>query len=338
MDTTIAIVVATIAFAICSFAAPIGETLGLIDRPDGRRKLHARATPLVGGLAIALPVAGAALWQAATTEFWPLQATLGLVVLAFMLLGMADDRHHISPAWRLALALAICIAAMTAVPGLRVDYLRFSFVYRVFLLDAWSTFFTLLCLIGLVNALNMADGKNGLLSGLGLFWTAMLAIKAPAHVQPLLLALGAALAVVFAFNVAGRVFLGDSGSYALGALFGFLAIHVHDARADWLPSDRVALWFFVPVIDCLRLMATRIVLGKSPFSSDRNHLHHILDDAMPWKFGLALYLGLSIAPALAAEALPRLALLWAMIAFGVYFALIALLPRIGQASRGPAGA
>ena len=338
MDYTVAIIVGLVAFVICHLAGPIGEALRLIDRPDGRRKLHARATPLVGGLAIAVPVRGAAIWQAAVTEFSPLHATFGVLVFAFMLLGMADDRHHISPAWRLAVALAICVGVMTAVPGLRVDYLRFSFIYRVFLLDAWSTFFTLLCLIGLVNALNMADGKNGLLTGLGLFLTAMLGAKAPAHVVPLLLALGAALAVVFAFNLTGRVFLGDSGSYALGALFGFLAIHVHDARADWLPSDSIALWFLIPVIDCLRLMATRILLGKSPFSSDRNHLHHVLEDAMPWRVGLVVYLTLSIAPALAAEIAPRYTLLWAMIALGIYVGLIALLPRVARTSRRPSDA
>lgn len=333
MNLTATVLAAAFAFAACYFGDAIGRRLGLIDAPDGRRKLHARATPLVGGIAVALPVSGMAFWLGASTEFEPLFATIGVVTMAFMILGLADDRHHMPPAWRLVISLGLCIGAMTAVPGLRVEFVRFTFIFRVFLLDGWTVFFTLLCLIGLVNAINMADGKNGLLPGLGLFWTAMMAIEAPDHARPLLLVLGVALAIVFAFNIFGRVFLGDSGSYALGALFGFLAIHLHDARVEWLPSDRIALWFLLPVADCLRLMARRIMLGQSPFGSDRNHLHHVLHDAMPWRHGLAVYLGLAAAPSFAAMAFPRLTLLWAMIAMACYFALLTLLPRFAAATR-----
>lgn len=328
MDIAAFIVTVIFAGLVCSFGDAIGRGCGLIDRPDGRRKLHARATPLVGGIAIALPVASAAFWYGATTEFTPLFVTIGVVVLAFLILGLADDRHHTPPVWRLLLALGICIGAMTAIPGLRVEFVRFSFIYRVFLLDGWSVFFTLLCLIGLVNAINMADGKNGLLPGLVLVWLVLMLAEAPPHVMPLLLVAFAAVLVVFLFNVTGRVFLGDSGSYALGAFLGFLAIHIHDARVDWLPSDRVAIWFLIPIVDCLRLMARRILLGNSPFTPDRNHLHHVLYDAMPWRYGLILYLSLAALPALASAAMPRYTLLWAMIAIGLYAGLLALLPRL----------
>lgn len=337
MEILAIILTAAFALVVCVFGRALGERFGLMDRPDGRRKLHAQATPLVGGLAIALPVSAMAFWLALSTDFQPLFATLGFVGLAFLFLGLGDDRHHMPPAWRLILALLISVGAMTAVPGLRIEFLRFTFIFRVFLLDGWSVFFTLLCLIGLVNAINMADGKNGLLPGLSLVWTVLMAFDAPAHLVPLLQVLIVALALVFAFNVGGRVFLGDSGSYALGALFGFLAIHIHDARVDWLPSDRVALWFFVPVIDCLRLMATRIFLGKSPFTPDRKHLHHMLDDAMPWRYGLTIYLGLSALPAVASLAMPRFTLLWAMIATGIYVGLLALLPRQTASARNGLG-
>ena len=72
-----------------------------------------------------------------------------------------------------------------------------------------------------------------------------------------------------------RLFLGDSGAYALSIAIALLVIYVYGVKFSVLPADVVALWFVVPTVDCPRLMITRVLAGRSPFSSDRNHLHHI---------------------------------------------------------------
>ncbi len=59
-----------------------------------------------------------------------------------------------------------------------------------------------------------------------------------------------------------------------------------------MTGETVIVWFFLPVMDCLRLMIQRPMQGRSPFEGDRNHFHHRLLDRFGKHVGLAIYLGL----------------------------------------------
>ena len=177
------------------------------------------------------------------------------------------------------------LAALYAVPALRVEAFVFSFLRAPVFLHGWAPLFTVICLVGLQNAVNMADGKNGLVLGLSFVWIMCLLAYAPSHLTPLLSVLAIGLVIAAPFNWKGRLFLGDSGAYALSIAISVLVIYVYGVKFAVLPADVVALWFIVPIVDCLRLMVTRVLAGRSPFSSDRNHLHHILNDLMPWGTG-----------------------------------------------------
>ncbi|MBM3568785.1 MAG: undecaprenyl/decaprenyl-phosphate alpha-N-acetylglucosaminyl 1-phosphate transferase [Alphaproteobacteria bacterium] len=328
---------ALITLAVCLRARPIARRLGLMDLPDGRRKIHDRPTPLLGGIAVMPPVLVMLVWLAATEEVGPLLIGLAGVALGFSLIGLADDRRHIKPAVRLGLALVAVLGAVAAVPMLAVDFLKFTWIPLPFFLDWFALPFTLLCVIGLVNAYNMADGKNGLAIGLGLIWSTLIALHLPDPLLPLAETLIAALAVAFVFNLRGQLFLGDAGTYGLGCLFALLAIYLHGVGFDRLPSDRVMLWFLVPVLDCLRLMGWRVLNGRSPFDSDRGHLHHILFDRMRWRYGLAIYLALVAAPAFLAELHPTRARWWVAIAVLSYLACLGLRLLPPAAARARAG-
>ncbi len=284
---------AAVSALIGVFARPISEWLGVLDAPDGRRKIHPTITPLAGGLAIGLPTLLALLHGALATSFLPLYLAVAVAGLACLLLGLLDDRAHIRPTYRLLLSLLMALAILEVVPALLVTFLHFSFLSQVVFLDQFALIFTAICIVGLQNAINMADGKNGVVIGLGLFWCLDLLLFAPDHMRLVLLALAVALAVTLSFNLRGRLFLGDSGSYSLSFIIALLAIYVYDIAFTTLPADLVALWFLIPVIDCLRVMALRVARGHSPFASDRKHLHHILYHRMPWRWGLLVYLGAS---------------------------------------------
>lgn len=285
------LVLGLVTLAICLFARKIGHGLRLLDVPSRNgRKHHARVTPLVGGLAVVVPLVAMAVFLTATTGFAPLYTVLALTSAAFLVLGLVDDRRSVPPAWRLLLSVAICLAGVAYVPGLEIRFLMFDFLPETLFLDEWSLFFTILCLVGLQNAINMADGKNGLVIGMSLIWVVLLAAHAPAHVLPLLLTLGIGLSVALVFNLRGLLFLGDSGTYGLSTMLGLTTIYVYNVNFTSLPAELVALWFLVPVLDCIRLMVTRVLSGRSPFSPDRNHLHHILMRLMPPWWGLASYL------------------------------------------------
>lgn len=334
---------ACVAFAlcwvICLAAEPLGRRFGLIDAPDGLRKLHARPTPLLGGAAVALPALLLMLGEAAASDFHALWLVLAGLTGAFWLIGAYDDRRHIRPAVRLALSLLLCLAALAAAPALQVAFFNFSFVKPALFLDGWALGFTVISLVGLQNAVNMADGKDGLAIGMLLLWSALLAVYAPPHLLPLLLLLVASLATALWFNLRGRLFLGDSGAYSLAILVGLLAAHAHSTSFATLPSDVVALWFLIPVVDCLRVMMRRIVAGRSPFAADRTHLHHVLWRMLPWRWGLPLCLGLIAGPALLALAAPKQTLLWGVLALSGYATLLGLGVRFTAAeTRQPSSA
>ena len=255
--------------------------LGLLDFPDsdGGRKRHAAITPLVGGIAIAGASVGAALLAMQMAPA-PAQAVhlawLAGSVAAMFCIGVADDRFHLSPVLRLGAALIVLLLVTSEAPDFSLAFLRFSGQQRLWLLDSWGDGFTLLCLLGLLNAVNMADGKNGIVIGMGLIWTVVLAAHAPAAMLPVLAAAGAALAVLWGFNMKGRLFLGDGGSYAISALFGLLAIYAYNHDFEVMRADDVAVMFAIPVFDTIRLMISRVAQRRSPFEGDRDHLHHHL--------------------------------------------------------------
>ena len=277
-------------------AQPIGRLLGLLDYPDphGGRKRHDRITPLVGGSAVMVPALVTIAWLAWSMAGVPGGAAtdigwLGLAAGSVYLLGVTDDRFNLSAMPRLLVTVSVFALIMMVRSEFAIGHLRFSaFPFPVALGD-FGPLFTLLCLVGLLNAVNMADGKNGLVIGLALIWTACIGAYAGPDVQYVLAALGAALAVALVFNMYGRFFLGDGGSYGLSALLGLLAIYVYNDPTAGLSAGRIAVWFAIPVLDCVRLMLMRASKGRSPFSGDREHLHHLLGKLLGWPRGLLAY-------------------------------------------------
>lgn len=304
----------------------LGARLGLLDWPDpvGGRKRHERVTPLVGGTAVVLSVlAGTILaWMYAGRTSPLLDNHLlwfGVAVGAMYLIGLADDRFGLGPRVRLLMALSVFLLASLEAPDFRLLFLRFSGADELLLLEGFGLAFTLVCLVGLLNAVNMADGKNGLVLSISLFWTLMLLPLAPAPLLPIIVALTVALAVMLAFNLAGRLFLGDGGSYGLSAILGLLAIFIYNHRFGTVDADRVALLFAVPVFDTIRLISMRAARGRSPFAGDRDHLHHHIAFRWGWPRGLTVYFALVAVPNLAALILPEAAgalLFFTAVAYG----------------------
>jgi UDP-GlcNAc:undecaprenyl-phosphate GlcNAc-1-phosphate transferase len=316
-------VIATLAtLAICWKAMAIGTALKVLDAPDAGRKRHARITPLVGGLAIIVPLIFVSLCNAWMTDL-PMFNAYALVLTAGLLLGFRDDRKHIPAMLRLAVSVAIGVVGLKMFSPFEIQFLRFSFIDAPIFTGAWGLPFTVLCLVGLQNAVNMADGKNGLVIGLCFIWTSILVIYAPPHLYPLLATLLAGLLITLAFNLSGRLFLGDAGAYGLSFAVAMLTLYIYNVNFSALSADMIALFFLIPVVDCLRLMIGRSLKGRSPFSADREHLHHILLRFMSWEKALVTYLAMVFLPAFMAIWMPDLTLLCAVLAAAIYAMLLA---------------
>lgn len=328
-----ALAAATAALAISMLiglnAEALGRRLGLLDfpDPDGGRKRHERVTPLVGGSAVALSALAA---TAAVFLGGPLSAPLAqhlgwfaATVAMMFLIGIADDRFALSARIRLLLAVAILALVVVEAPDFSLPFLRFAGQADLWLLATpWGEGFALLCLVGLLNAVNMADGKNGLVLSLGLVWTVVLAFRLPPVLAPVLTGTGIALAVMWWFNMRGRLFLGDGGSYAISAIFGLLAVYAYNRDFPTMRADDVAVMFAIPVFDTVRLMATRTLAGRSPFEADRDHLHHRLHRQWGWPRGLLIYLAMVAIPNAGALIWPGSGLGWLVLSALLYTAVM----------------
>ena len=324
-----------VALLVGSNAMRIGAAFDLVDHPDGDRKLHAGATPLVGGFAVAAAaVAGAllSLWLGADSQlFW----LIGAVTVMFII-GVVDDRRHLPPVTRLVAAIMLLLIVSAAVPDFRVMSLRFTGMQQPWQLGlVGGMIFTLLSLVGLLNAVNMADGKNGIVTGMALVWTLVLAAHAPPLLLPLLIATGVALAVIGLYNMAGKLFLGDGGCYALSALFGLLAIGLYNAPGSTMAADDVALLFAIPVFDTIRLVAARWASGRSPFTGGRDHLHHYIYACLGWPQGLVVYLALVALPNAGALIWPGTAMAWLLASF-IAYGIVLVTTRAAVAEGAPA--
>lgn len=289
----------------CSFAGRIGHWLDVIDHPDDTRKRHARPTPLVGGIALMVPLLLFMMVEVAVRpHLVNLFVVLSLAGVGFTVLGLFDDRHQVPPVIRLLISTGLCLLLLLIAPTLQLDRLELGLV--AFPLGLVALPFTILCLVGLQNAINMADGLNGLVIGLSIFWTICLVLYAPPDLVPYLSLMLVGLFILLPYNLAGRLFLGDAGSYALGVSVGLLMLYTYDAAGGRLPMLTVVLWLLIPVLDCLRVMATRALANRSPMRADTDHLHHRLARSLRWPLSVLIYLALATLPGLVAAFRPAL--------------------------------
>jgi UDP-GlcNAc:undecaprenyl-phosphate/decaprenyl-phosphate GlcNAc-1-phosphate transferase len=290
---------------LCIKAKRISLWLGIMDVPD-ERKQHRTATPLMGG--VALQVAFVPLAAVIILSYLPTNRIQSLLVwlacvFAMTLIGIADDRHSLSARDRLLVSFLVFGSAALVEPVFNVRVLNFQYLgFELGLGTGWlAAIFTTVCCVGLVNAVNMADGKNGLVIGLCIGWVTLLALRAPAPFFPLLGLLGAVLLVLMAFNLNGRLFLGDGGAYGLATAIGLMAIMIYNIPGiharRMIAADELVLLFAVPVIDAFRLAVLRMLRGQSPMAADRDHLHHHLQNRFGWPGGLIVYLAIAIVPA-----------------------------------------
>lgn len=300
-----AMVSALLSTLLCIRARSIGQWLCLMDVPAGRKK-HRVETPLMGGIVLLcalLPVSISAIYFTAPDR-WLISFFIWLGAVASMaLIGIADDRYSLSPRARIGLSFVVFGAAAAFDQTFNVRILDFEHPSFAFGLGSWGSaiVFTVICLVGLVNAINMADGKNGLVIGLCIGWLLLLTLRAPPPMLPLILILCAALAVLLVFNLVGRLFLGDGGSYGVACAVGMLAIMIYNTPGSHalraISAEELVILFIVPVFDSFRLTYVRMRQGRSPMDADRDHLHHHLQYRFGWPMGLFIYWTIALGPA-----------------------------------------
>nr|WP_240956442.1 undecaprenyl/decaprenyl-phosphate alpha-N-acetylglucosaminyl 1-phosphate transferase [Wenzhouxiangella sp. XN79A] len=262
--------------------------LGLVDHPN-HRKQHEAPTPLTGGLALALGAVAAFLvafggqWQ----PFW----TLALGAAVLLVVGLLDDIRELSASLRFLVQIFVA-AVMVYGGGLEVQSLGpvFGAGLGNIGLGPFSGLFTIACVVFMINAVNMMDGLDGLAGGAAfvaflLLYAVALLDGAPAGLRALPLLMAGATLGFLVYNLRrpirprARAFLGDNGSMVLGYAMAWLAIAIATREGAGVYPVTIAWLLIIPAMDTLALFVRRIRLGRSPFSADRAHLHHLLQRA-----------------------------------------------------------
>ena len=296
------------AVVVCLNARAIGTQLGVMAHPDAVRKRHLAPTPQVGGIAILLALCAwlaGMLWSGAPLER-PLLFALLACALGVGLVGFADDQREMTPFSRMLLLVVFLGIAFVVEPDFIAKTLNWSsFAPAKISLLAYCLLMIVTC-VGLVNAVNMADGQNGVVGSMFAVWSGCLALVSTGTSQAAAVVLFLASLVFLVFNLRGKLFLGDCGTYGVTFVIGLLVALAH-ARGE-VSLETVIVWFFVPVVDCLRLLITRPMRGRSPFEGDRDHIHHRLEDEMGRTKGYMTYAGAVASTSLLSTLEPKFAL------------------------------
>ncbi|GAA4352053.1 MraY family glycosyltransferase [Hymenobacter saemangeumensis] len=276
------------AFLVSLFAVPsiiyIAHLKNMLDTPNGRT-VHQSLTPRLGGVAV---FAG---FMSALTIFAPLDKTnsiqqllAGCIILFFVglkddLVGMSVAKKFVGQLLATGIVMIMADIRITSFQGiLGIDTLPIGISYA----------FTLAVIVGVTNAINLIDGLDGLAGTIVLIITSTFGFYfytygGPAfgnYVYVSVCLIGGMLGFLrYNFHRA-PIFMGDTGSLVCGFIVSVLAIQfiemglrVGQPFGSASPSVAVGI-LFVPLFDTLRVFTLRMMAGRSPFSPDKNHIHH----------------------------------------------------------------
>ncbi len=262
--------------------------LGWVDRPFGRKR-HERTTATMGGLVVFAAVfAGAVIALSVDNLVGQMlrdhaRSIYGLLgcTLCMVLLGIIDDRHTVRPRVKLLVQLVVAVAAVAL--DFRVRAITLPWLGSAELPAIVGVAVSLLWIVGITNAINLTDGLDGLAAGICLLASAVNAVVAVYlgnHYMAAMMALLAGALLGFLrwnFHPA-RIFLGDTGSLALGMFLALASLHSAQ-KAHTVVLILVPLFALgYPIFDTLLAIARRVVRGQPLFASDRDHIHHRLMD------------------------------------------------------------
>lgn len=279
MSTEILIVL-LFSLAFLFIARKVAKRIGLVDKPNYRKR-HQGLIPLVGGISVYAGICFAFLITSQQIPFGSLYlACAGLLVF----IGALDDRFDISVKIR-AFVQALVGVAMMLFAGLYLRSLGHVFGPWEMVLGPFGYVVTLFAVWAAINAFNMVDGIDGLLGGLSCvsFGAMGILLYQSGHMALAFwcFAMIAAITPYILLNLGllGRrykVFMGDAGS----TLIGFTAIWIllQTTQGKTHPINPVtALWIIaIPLMDMIAIMYRRLRKGMSPFSPDRQHIHHLM--------------------------------------------------------------
>jgi len=235
---------------------------------DKPQNFHTESTPRAGGIGILLGIF--------LLLLNPFGLTLMLSILLAFLSGIFEDFHNsLSPRLRLLLQFVAALSAVWFTHTV-VTYLGLGIT-----LPYWvGVIFSLFAMVGMMNAVNIIDGFNGLASGVILLILGSFAVVSYTHgytdLLPLLAVISGAILGFGVLNFPhGKIFLGDGGAYMLGFIVAVLGIFLAGSYEEISPWYILSV-FIYPVWEVLFSIVRKKSQGKSPMDPDHLHMHMLI--------------------------------------------------------------
>ncbi len=275
-----------IAFSFFPIVLRFALRKNIVDNPDAR-KLQRRPIPVLGGVAVFAGLLVAMLIALFDERFSEL-LIIYPALLVMLVVGVLDDAKGVSAWLRLLIEVAV-VWGLIAISGCSIN--DYHGCFALFWVEPlYAIPISLFAMVGIINAINLIDGVDGLSSGFCIL-AAMIFGGVFAYVGEYAMALLATVTVAslipfFLHNVFGsssKMFIGDGGTLVLGLIMAIFVVKLLDynslssicLRGHCALAPFALAILSVPVFDTLRVMLKRIAKGISPFHPDKTHLHHI---------------------------------------------------------------
>ena len=280
----------SVSFIITFLAIPVvlsvAEKKKLYDIPD-ERKVHTKLVASLGGVGIFGGFILASLLSIEGQYNYEFQYFFAAAIVIFFL-GLKDDLMILSASKKF-IGQLIAASILIHLGGIRLDSMFGLFGFEQLPLG-FGLALSYLTIIVVINSFNLIDGIDGLAASLGIlsmvvFGSYFYAIDMQAYALFSFAMAGSLIAFMIFNHHPAKIFMGDSGSLMIGLINSILVIKfinvTHDPAVAIPVSSSVAIGFailIVPLLDTLRVFGVRILNGRSPFTPDRNHVHHLLLD------------------------------------------------------------
>ncbi|SFC03143.1 UDP-N-acetylmuramyl pentapeptide phosphotransferase/UDP-N-acetylglucosamine-1-phosphate transferase [Parapedobacter composti] len=279
---------------IASYAVPslikLAYHKALFDDPTlEERKIHKHRTPNLGGIAVltALVFTACLCISSSTLPYGNYILASGLLIF---LVGLKDDLAALNPYKKF---FAQSVSALIMVHFADIRLTSFYGIFGIYEINPVVGYlFTCLFIVFIINAFNLIDGINGLLGSVslivGLTFGYIFFQMQEYGLAILAISMAGSVLGFLRFNAGNaQIFMGDAGAYTIGFIVSIFTIQfielsknagpypVTGFAIQSVPAVAIAI-LIIPIFDTLRVIVIRLTQGRSPFTADRNHLHHRL--------------------------------------------------------------
>lgn len=267
----------------------IAKLKNIVDNPEAR-KLQRVPVPVLGGVAIFFGMTVSLVFSGLMFNASTLFTIMGVMII-MLYIGTIDDILSLSPYLRFLIEIIVILALIYCNNYSLND---FHGLWGIGNIPQWVAVpLTVFACVGIINAINLIDGVNGLSSGYCFctcaIFAGMFIWADDMEAASLAMISAGALIPFFCHNVFGektKMFIGDGGALLMGTVISTFVIEALNTNSPlaakvgpefgMIPFTLAIL--AIPIFDTLRVMTARIVRGKSPFRPDKTHLHHLFLD------------------------------------------------------------